>query len=169
MFEIGDTIVYPQHGAGRILDVMSQEFQGEQRKYFLIQILHNEMTVRVPVDGVEKAGIRALMTDAKVEEVLAVLRDDATNMPGNWNRRIRHNTDKIKTGDILEIADVIRNLAIRERERGLSTGEKQMFAKVRRILASEIMCVKGVPEQEALGFLDGILQEACAQTQPKIA
>lgn len=165
MFAVGDTVVYPQHGAGRILDLVTQEFQGEQREYFLIRIIHNDMTVQVPVDGLEKAGIRAVMDDEMVAQVLAVLRDDATHMPVNWNRRVRHNTDKIKTGDILEIADVVRNLAIREHERGLSTGEKQMFAKVRRILASEIMCVKGMPEDDALSFLDGILKEVCVNGQ----
>jgi CarD family transcriptional regulator len=169
VFTVGDTIVYPQHGAGQILDIVEQDFQGQARRYFLIRILQNDMKVKVPVDGLEKAGIRPVMSEAVMEEVLGVLRDDPTKMPVNWNRRIRHNSDKIKTGDIREMADVVRNLAIREHQRGLSTGEKQMFAKVRRILASEIMCVKGILEEDALRFLDGILKEACSQRQSRIA
>jgi CarD family transcriptional regulator len=163
MFVVGDTVVYPQHGAGRIVDMVEQDFQGELRSYFLIEILHNQMTVMVPIDGLDKAGIRAVITTQEVEELVAVLRDDATNMPVNWSRRVRHNRDKIKTGDIFEIADVLRNLALRDCERGLSTGEKQMFGKVRRIMASELMVAKVMSEDEALQFLDTILSEACAQ------
>lgn len=165
MFVVGDTVVYPQHGAGRIVDMVDQDFQGELRSYFLIEILHNQMTVMVPVDGLDKAGIRAVISAQEVEELVAVLRDDATHMPVNWSRRVRHNRDKIKTGDIFEIADVLRNLALRDCERGLSTGEKQMFGKVRRIMASELMVAKVMSEDEALQFLDTILSEACAQQE----
>jgi CarD family transcriptional regulator len=163
MFAIGDTIVYPQHGAGRILDIVEQDFQGETRKYFLIEILHDELTVMVPVDGADKAGLREVMSEEKMEEVVGVLRDDPTRMPVNWSRRVRHNRDKIKTGDILEIADVLRNLALRDHERGLSTGEKQMFVKLRRILGSEFMCAKGLREDDALRLLDDILSGACTR------
>jgi CarD family transcriptional regulator len=165
MFVVGDTVVYPQHGAGRIVDMVDQDFQGELRSYFLIEILHNQMTVMVPVDGLDKAGIRAVITQPEVEELVGVLRDDPTKMPVNWSRRVRHNRDKIKTGDIFEIADVLRNLALRDSERGLSTGEKQMFSKVRRIMASELMCAMAMSEDEALQFLDTILSEACAQQE----
>ena len=165
MFVVGDTVVYPQHGAGRIVDMVDQDFQGELRSYFLIEILHNQMTVMVPVDGLDKAGIRAVITQPEVEELVGVLRDDPTKMPVNWSRRVRHNRDKIKTGDIFEIADVLRNLALRDCERGLSTGEKQMFSKVRRIMASELMCAMAMTEDEALQFLDTILSEACAQQE----
>jgi len=165
MFVVGDTVVYPQHGAGRIVDMVDQDFQGELRSYFLIEILHNQMTVMVPVDGLDKAGIRAVISEQAVEELVGVLRDDPTKMPVNWSRRVRHNRDKIKTGDIFEIADVLRNLAMRDCERGLSTGEKQMFGKVRRIMASELMVAKAMSEEEALGFLDTILSEACAQQE----
>lgn len=165
MFVVGDTVVYPQHGAGRIVDMVDQDFQGELRSYFLIEILHNQMTVMVPVDGLDKAGIRAVISEQAVEELVGVLRDDPTKMPVNWSRRVRHNRDKIKTGDIFEIADVLRNLAMRDCERGLSTGEKQMFGKVRRIMASELMVAKAMSEEEALEFLDTILSEACAQQE----
>lgn len=165
MFEIGDTVVYPQHGAGRILDIVEKDFQGNPRRFYSIQIIHNDMTIMVPVDGVERAGVRAVISEPMVEEVLGVLRDDPTRMPKNWNRRVKHNRDKIKTGDVLELADVLRNLALRDHEKGLSTGEKQMYSKVRRILASELMYAKHMLEEDALRFLDGILAEICAQAR----
>jgi CarD family transcriptional regulator len=101
-----------------------------------------------------------------VEEVMGVLRDDATRMPVNWNRRVKHNRDKISTGDVLELADVVRNLALRDAEKGLSTGEKQMFGKVKRMLASELMYAKSMRLDDAVGLLDRVLAEVCA-SQPR--
>jgi CarD family transcriptional regulator len=163
MFSVGDTVVYPHHGAGRIVEVVEQEFQGTPRQYYGIRMLHNDMMIMVPVDGTERAGIRPVISEPMVEEVLGVLRDDPTKMPVNWNHRVKHNRDKISTGDIFEIADVVRNLALRDHEKGLSTGEKQMFGKVKRILASELMYAKKMPEADAVSLLDGILSEICAQ------
>jgi CarD family transcriptional regulator len=161
MFEKGDTVVYPHHGAGVILDVVEQDFLGTPRLYYSIRILHNDMSVMVPVDASERAGIRPVISEPEVEEVLGVLRDDPTRMPKDWNRRIKHNREKIKTGDILELADVVRNLALRDYEKGLSTGEKQMFGKVKSILASELMCAKHMAAEEAHRFLEGVLKEIC--------
>jgi CarD family transcriptional regulator len=163
MFRAGDTVVYPHHGAGRILEIVEQDFRGEVRSYYAIQILHGDMNVMVPVDGAEKAGIRPVIPELMVDEVLGVLRDDATHMPVNWNRRVRHNQEKMRAGDVLELADVVRNLALREHDKGLSTGEKQMFNKARRILASELMYARDLSEAEALQLLDSVLAEACAQ------
>ena len=163
MFKIGDTVFCTHHGAGRIQQVVEQDFQGELRRYYRIRILHNDRTIMVPVDGTEKAGIRPVISEPMVEEVLGVLRDDPTKMPLNWNRRVKHNREKLKTGDALEIADVVRNLALRDHETGLSTGEKQMFSKVKQILASELMYAKEMRLDDALSFLDGVLTEICAR------
>ena len=163
MYEVGDKVVYPHHGAGKIMKIESKDVLGQKRDYLTIQILHNDMTVMVPVDNVERAGIRSVISECEVEEVLGVLRDDPTRMPKNWNRRIKHNREKIKTGEVLEIADVLRNLALRDAEKGLSIGEKQMYSKVKRILASELMYAKQLHEDEALRFLDEILAEICDQ------
>jgi CarD family transcriptional regulator len=163
MFSVGETIVYPQHGAGQILGIVEQEFLGAPRRFYNIRILHNEMMVMVPVDGAHEAGLREVMPERMVDVVLGVLRDDPTKMPKDWNRRIRHNKEKIKSGDALEIADVLRNLALRQHEKGLSTGERQMYGKARRMLASEMMCAKHVEEDDALRLLDGVLAEICAR------
>jgi len=162
-YNVGDKVVYPHHGAGRILEVMEREIRGERKQYLTIRILHNDMTVMVPVENAERAGIRAVIDEVMVDEVMGVLRDDATLMPKNWNRRLKHNREKIKSGDIFELADVVRNLALRDADKGLSTGEKQMLGRVKKILASELMYAKQIPEQEALGFLEGVLDEVCGR------
>lgn len=165
MFNAGDTVVYPHHGAGRVLDIIEQEFHGKPRRYYSIQILHSEMTVMVPVDLSDKAGIRPVMSEPMVDHVLGVLREDPTCMPDSWNHRVKHNQEKIKTGDVLELADVVRNLALRDHEKGLSTGEKQMLNKARRILASELMYAKDLAEDDALSMLDAVLAEVCARAR----
>lgn len=164
MFKEGDKVVYPHHGAGQILEVQEKQVLGRTKKYLTIKIVHNEMTVMVPAENVEEAGIRRVVSNGTVEEVLSVLREGATIMPKNWNRRFKHNRDKIKTGDIFEVADVVRNLALREAHKGLSTGEKQMFTRVKRILASELMYAMEKSEMDACEFLDSLLEEVCSQT-----
>jgi len=162
MFHVGDTVVCPHHGAGRILDIIEEDFRGSTRRYYSIQILHNNMNIKLPVEETGKAGIRPVIPEVMVEEVLGVLRDDPTKMPVNWNRRIKHNREKIGSGDPLELADVVRNLALRDAEKGLSTGEKQMLGKVKRMLASELVYAKSLPLEDAMSFLDGVLAEICS-------
>ncbi|MFA5810158.1 MAG: CarD family transcriptional regulator, partial [Thermoleophilia bacterium] len=124
VYSVGDKVVYPHHGAGTVIKKEKRDVLGEKREYLTIQILHNDMTVMVPVESADRAGLRKVIAKNDVEEVMAVLRQDETNMPKNWNRRFKHNREKIKTGDIFELAEVVRNLSIREAEKGLSTGEK---------------------------------------------
>ena len=156
-YEIGDHVVYPHHGAGKVLKKEKKEVLGEKREYLTIQILHNDMTVMVPTENAGKAGLRRVIDDEAVEKVLAVLRDDVSQMPKNWNRRFKHNRDKIKTGDIYELAEVVRNLGLREHEKGLSTGEKQMFTRAKKILASELMYALDKDEEAAEAYLDDLL------------
>lgn len=159
LYEIGDKVVYPHHGAGKIVDKEEKEVLGQCREYLTIKILYNEMTVMVPTENADKAGLRKVIGEDEVEAVLAVLRDDGTQMPKNWNRRFKHNRDKIKTGDIFELAEVVRNLSIRDLDKGLSTGEKQMFGRAKKILASELMYARGMEEEEAVDYLDELLAD----------
>ena len=122
-------------GPGKVLKKEMKEVLGEKREYLTIKILHNDMTVMVPCENAGMAGLRRVIDEEAVEKVLGVLRDDVSQMPKNWNRRFKHNRDKIKTGDVYELAEVVRNLAIRESEKGLSTGEKQMYTRAKKILA----------------------------------
>jgi CarD family transcriptional regulator len=156
-FELGDNVVYPHHGAGKVLKKEKKEVFGEKREYLTIKILHNDMTVMVPCENAAIAGLRRVIDEETVKKVLNVLQDDVSEMPKNWNRRFKHNRDKIKTGDIYELAEVVRNLALRESEKGLSTGEKQMFTRAKKILASELMYALDKDEEEAEEYLDDLL------------
>jgi CarD family transcriptional regulator len=156
-FEVGDNVVYPHHGAGQVIKKEAKEILGEVRQYLTIKILHNDMTVMVPCENAGKAGLRRVIDEDTVKKVLAVLSDDVSEMPKNWNRRFKHNRDKIKTGDIMELAEVVRNLAIREQDKGLSTGEKQMYTRAKKILASEMMYALDKDEEQAEAYLDEIL------------
>src|SRR4249919_1387624 len=156
-FECGDNVVYPHHGAGKVLKKESRVMFGQERVYLEIKILHNDMTVMVPSENATKAGLRRVIDEETVKKVLGVLSDEVSEMPKNWNRRFKHNRDKIKTGDIYELAEVVRNLAVREQDKGLSTGEKQMYTRAKKILASEMMYALEKTEDEAEAYLDEIL------------
>ena len=137
-----------------------KDILGESREYLTIKILHNDMTVMVPTENAALAGLRRVIDEETVKKVLAVLQDECSEMPKNWNRRFKHNRDKIKTGDIYELAEVVRNLAIREAEKGLSTGEKQMFTRAKKILASELMYALEMDEERGR---DAPLRELLSQ------
>ena len=136
-----------------------KEVLGERREYLMIKILHNDMTVMVPTQNAAIAGLRRVIDDETVKKVLAMLQDECSEMPKNWNRRFKHNRDKIKTGDIYELAEVVRNLAVREAQKGLSTGEKQMFTRAKKILASELMYALEMDEQQVDEHLHMLLIE----------
>jgi CarD family transcriptional regulator len=159
LYKVGDKVVYPHHGAGTVVKREERDVLGQKREYLTIKILHNDMTVNVPSENAEKVGLRKVIDEEMVEVVLKALTGGGTQMPKNWNRRFKHNRDKMKTGDVLELAEVVRNLSLRDQEKGLSTGEKQMFVKAKKILASELMYAKGMDEDEASVWLDGVLAE----------
>ena len=161
-FELGDHVVYPHHGAGKVMKKEEMEMLGERREYLTIKILHNDMTVRVPTENAALAGLRRVIDEETVKKVLDVLQDEVSEMPKNWNRRFKHNRDKIKTGDIYELAEVVRNLSLRESEKGLSTGEKQMFTRTKKILASELMYALDKDEDEAERYLDELLADSAS-------
>jgi len=157
LYKVGDKVVYPHHGAGTVVKKEKRDVLGEKREYLTIKILHNDMTVNVPSENAEKVGLRKVIGEDMVKVVVKALTGGGTQMPKNWNRRFKHNRDKMKTGDILELAEVVRNLSLRDAEKGLSTGEKQMFVKAKKILASELMYAKDMDEEEAAEWLDGVL------------
>ncbi len=157
MFKVGDKVVYPHHGAGTIVKKEKRMVLGEKREYLTIKILHNDMTVNVPCENAEAVGLRQVIDEEMVKKVTKALTGGGTAMPKNWNRRFKHNRDKMKTGDIFELAEVVRNLSLRDHEKGLSTGEKQMFVKAKKILASELMYAKALDEDAAAEWLDEVL------------
>jgi len=165
LYKVGDKVVYPHHGAGTVVKREKREVLGEKREYLTIKILHNDMTVNVPADNAERVGLRKVIDEEAVKKVVKYLTSGGTEMPKNWNRRFKHNRDKMKTGDIYELAEVVRNLALRDGEKGLSTGEKQMYVKAKKILASELMYAKTMSEDEALEWLEETLTNGA---KPKV-
>ena len=141
MFNIGDKIVYPMHGAGIIEGIEEKEILGEKRKYFIMRMPIGDMKVMVPVDNVEDVGVREIINDDEFKKVMSILKEDKTSMPQNWNRRYRANMERIKSGDIFEIAAVVRNLLMLDMEKGLSTGERKMLSSAKQMLLSEMVLV----------------------------
>jgi CarD family transcriptional regulator len=163
-FKVGDNVVYPHHGAGVVAKREARDMMGESKDYLTIKILHNDMTVMVPADNAHRAGLRRVIDEEQVQRVIGVLTGEVSEMPKNWNRRFKYNREKIKTGDVYELAEVVRNLAIREWEKGLSTGEKQMYTRAKKILASEFMYALDKDEDGAEEYIDGLLEERFGAT-----
>jgi len=141
MFNIGDKVVYPMHGAGIIEGIEEKEILGEKRKYFIMRMPIGDMKVMVPVDNVEDVGVREIINNEDLERVISILKGSKSSMPQNWNRRYRINMDRIKSGDIYEIAAVVRNLLMLDNEKGLSTGERKMLSSAKQMLLSEMVLV----------------------------
>ena len=156
-FVEGDLVVYPNHGAGCVAGVEEKTILGEVRRYYVVYLPDTELTVSIPADG--DTGLRACAGEEGVEEALAVLGADTTEMPSNWNHRLKHNREKIKSGEISQIAEVVRNLAVYGGEHGLSTGERTMLMKARQILTSEIALVRDIEITEAERIVDGALKD----------
>lgn len=152
MFDIGDRIVYPMHGAGVIEEIEEIEILGSKREYFIMKMPIGDMKVMVPVDSVEDVGVRPIVDEDDMAKVVKILRGHKSSMPQNWNRRYRANMDRIKSGDIFEIAAVVRNLMMLDNEKGLSTGERKMLSSAKQMLVSEmvLVCKLNLDETEAL-------------------
>ncbi|KKM12741.1 CarD family transcriptional regulator [Clostridiales bacterium PH28_bin88] len=157
MFKIGDKVVYPMHGAGVIEAIEEKEVLGQTRKYYIMRIPIGDMKVMVPMDNVDGIGLRQVVNEDGVQEVLQILRERKSTMSPNWNRRYRANMEKIKSGDICEVAEVVRNLALREKEKGLSTGERKMLENARQILVSELVLARDTQEDQVESMLEGVL------------
>jgi CarD family transcriptional regulator len=149
MYNIGDKIVYPMHGAGIIEQIEEKVILGERRKYYVLRVPCGDMKIMIPVDKSDDIGVRAVISPEEMEEVLAILRGESSEMSANWNRRYRENTEKLKTGDAREVAEVVRNLLRTDREKTLSTGEKKMLSSARQILVSEMILASNLDPAEA--------------------
>lgn len=157
MFEVGDKVVYPHHGAGTVLAKEFHEIRGERHEYLTIEILQPPMTVMVPCDNAETAGLRPVINERAVGEVLSVLAAEGSEMPAQWNQRFKRNQEKLRSGDILELAEVVRNLERRQQDARLSPGEMQMLERARRVLVSELMFARKIDEDDANQLIDDAL------------
>ncbi|MGH9281481.1 MAG: CarD family transcriptional regulator [Acidimicrobiales bacterium] len=148
-FDVGDKVVYPHHGAAVIEKREQKEVFGEKREYLVLKLAYGDLTLMVPCDNTDEVGLREVINDEEVEEVFAVLRKKEARMPTNWSRRYKNHVEKLKSGDIYQVAEVVRNLSIRDKDKGLSAGEKRMLTRARQILVSELTFAIGVSEEEA--------------------
>lgn len=160
MFDIGDKIVYPMHGAGVIETIEDKLILGESRQYYILRLPCGDMKVMIPTDSSNEIGIRTVVNREKIREVLSILGGGSTEMSGNWNRRYRENMDKLKSGDIEAVAEVVRNLMRSDHARKLSTGEKKMLANAKQILASEIILVSDIDQEKADDLIIGAVMQA---------
>jgi CarD family transcriptional regulator len=160
VFRKGDTVVHPEHGAAVIEELCTREFLGEKRRYFKLRVSYGELTLMVPVDSTEEVGLRSVVGKNEVKKVMKVLREDESQMAANWSRRFKNNIEKLRSGDIYQVAEVVRNLSIRERDRGLSAGEKRMINKARQILISELTFAIEGDEEKAEAMIDKVLDDS---------
>jgi CarD family transcriptional regulator len=156
-FKVGETVVYPHHGAAKIEALETRTVKGEEKLYLVLKVTQGDLTVRVPADNAEYVGVRDVVNAAGLERVFDVLRAPYTEEPTNWSRRYKANLEKLASGDVIKVAEVVRDLWRREKDRGLSAGEKRMLAKARQILVSELALAEKTNEDKAEAILDEVL------------
>lgn len=159
MYRIGDKVVYPMHGAAVIEKIEEKEILGEKKDYYVLFFPVGGMKAMIPVEKVDDIGLREVISAQEVEKVMDILNDSTTSMPANWNKRFRANMDRIKSGDIYEVAGVVRNLMIRDRDKGLSTAERKMLNNARQILTSELVLTKEAEEKDIVDLIDNVMIE----------
>jgi CarD family transcriptional regulator len=158
VFSVGDKVVYPMHGAGVIEAIEDREILGRRKTYYIMRLPLGDMKVMIPTDNVVEIGLRDIIDRDEVKQVIAVLKDTKTKMSTNWNRRYRANMQKIKSGNIYEVAEVVRNLQLRDMEKGLSTGERKMLSNAKQILISELVLAENIDEDKAKELIDDLFQ-----------
>ena len=157
MFSVGDRIVYPMQGAGVIQDIEEKRILGESKQYYILRRPCSDINIMIPVDSGESIGIREVSAREEMEDVLRLLGDESTPMDSNWNRRYRENMDKLKSGDIRQVAEVVRNLVRNDREKKLSTGERKLLTGARRILVSELILSMDISQDEAEAMVEAAI------------
>jgi CarD family transcriptional regulator len=157
-YKVGDQVVYPQHGVATIRKIEDKEVLGEKQSYLVLELDEGDLTLMVPAAAVEEVGIRNLIGKEQVEEVLGILgKAKVTDGADNWSRRFKANSEKLRSGDIQMVAEVVRNLSIRDKQKGLSTGERRMLNRARRILAGEIAVALKLDPEGAEEVLENAL------------
>ncbi len=156
-FTVGETVVYPHHGAALIEAISKKVIRGEEKLYLKLRVAQGDLTIEVPADNVDLVGVRDVVGKEGLEKVFEVLRAPYTEEPTNWSRRYKANVEKIASGDVIKVAEVVRDLSRRDQDRGLSAGEKRMLAKARQILVSELALAERTEEEKAEAILDDVL------------
>ena len=156
-FKVGETVVYPHHGAALIEAIETRVIKGEEKTYLVLKVAQGDLTVRVPADNVDLVGVRDVVDSAGLDRVFNVLRQPYTEEPTNWSRRYKANLEKLASGDVIKVAEVVRDLYRRDLDRGLFAGEKRMLAKAKQILVSELALAERTDEEKAATLLDEVL------------
>ena len=156
-FEVGETVVYPHHGAAEIIEISEKKIRGEKQKYLKLKVAQGDLIIQVPAANVEMVGVRDVIDKKGVKQVFDVLRAEFVEEPTNWSRRYKANLEKLASGDVVKVSEVVRDLWRRDQDRGLSAGEKRMLAKARQILISELALARKVDEEKASAELDKVL------------
>ncbi|RKQ33620.1 CarD family transcriptional regulator [Kocuria tytonis] len=160
VFEVGETVVYPHHGAATIEEIKTRTVKGEEKMYLRLKVTQGDLMIEVPAENVDLVGVRDVVDEAGLKEVISVLQAQDAEEASNWSRRYKANLEKLASGDVLKVAEVVRDLWRRDRGKGLSAGEKRMLTKARQILTSELALAKKIDEEEAEKRLDDILSMA---------
>jgi CarD family transcriptional regulator len=171
-FKKGDTVIYPQHGACIVQGSQKREYDGVTREYLIMRTVIGEMTVSVPLDSVDKVGVRMPVSGDELEDLVAVLSKPDPRVPSNWSRRFKNHQEKLKSGDVYQVAEVVRNLAARNRDAALSAAERTMYERARINLVSEIAPALKVSTDDAERYLDealakGVLREPAKEAPKK--
>ncbi|UOQ61668.1 CarD family transcriptional regulator [Leucobacter rhizosphaerae] len=157
-FEVGETVVYPHHGAAKIIEVKKRKLGGEEKLFLKLQVNQGDLTIEVPAENCDLVGVRDVIDQEGLERVFEVLRAPFTEEPTNWSRRYKANLEKLASGDVIKVSEVVRDLWRRDQEvRSLSAGEKRMLAKARQILVSELALAEKTDEEKAGAVLDNVL------------
>lgn len=156
-FQVGETVVYPHHGAATIEEIKNRVIRGQERLYLKLKVAQGDLTIEVPADSIEDVGVRDVIDQEGLDKVFEVLRAPFTEEQGNWSRRYKANLEKLASGDVIKVSEVVRDLWRRDQDRGLSTGEKRMLAKARQILISELALAEKTDEDKAASVLDEVL------------
>ena len=154
MYKIGDKIVYPMHGAGIIEAIEEREIFEEIKPYYIMQIVSEGLQILIPVDKVDDIGVRTIVTQPVIDEMIETLKLPMDVMEKNWNRRYREHLERLKTGDIFEVAKVVKNLILLDRLKGLSTGEKKMLNNARNFIVSEMVLIQDKDKEEILDLIN---------------
>ncbi|MBF4460834.1 CarD family transcriptional regulator [Pseudoclavibacter sp. RFBG4] len=156
-FEVGETVVYPHHGAATISEVKIRVIKGEEKMFLKLNVAQGDLVIEVPADNVDLVGVRDVIGQDGLDRVFEVLRAPITEEPTNWSRRYKSNLEKLASGDVIKVSEVVRDLWRRDQDRGLSAGEKRMLAKARQILVSELALAEKTDEDKAGDVLDKVL------------
>ena len=157
MLNIGDKVVYPMHGAGVIAGIEDCEVLGEGKSYYILQMPMGNMKVMIPTDNVDNIGLRDVIPEEAVDKVRDVLKEKPEKASGSWNKRFHANLDRMKSGDICDVAAVARNLILQDRQRKVSSGERRLMDLARQILVSELVYACNKTPDEMSGWVDGTL------------